>query len=105
MRSTGKAKLSGLATEASGPPQPEHPTGVRMQSELVIKEDVILPLTDDPSGPSLGEMLDRQLADLAVHGGEPRSFSYEFDGKTWEQLRPYYQSKHEEFKARSERGY
>jgi hypothetical protein len=64
--------------------------GVRMKMEMIVREDVILPFGEG-DGQTLGQVLDRHLVDLAKHGGEPSSFTFSFDPKSWEQAKPLYE--------------
>lgn len=69
--------------------------GVRFQTEMVIREDVIIPFSEDGTQ-TLGEMLDTQLMHLAGEGGEPRTFSFTFTPESWEQAKPAYLKRREE---------
>ena len=90
---TAKAGVAQRATEEAPVTQE---VGIRFQSEMVIREDTIIPFDDKGDGRTLGELLDGMLMDLAHHGGEPRSYTFSFDPKSWEQARPLYKQKYDE---------
>ena len=70
----------------------EETIGVRFQTEVVLREDVVIPFTEegDSTGQTLGEMLDRHLMHLAAGDGEPHAFTFTFDAKSWKQAKPLY---------------
>lgn len=95
MQKTSKASVASQSRETET-------VGVRVQTEVIYREDGVIPFTKD-GGHTLGEMLDRQLADLAKHNGTPHSFTYSFDTAAWEQAKPLYEQKWEEYQSRSSR--
>jgi hypothetical protein len=92
-RRTGKVPYRPVMMERTEAEE-QNVTGVRLQVEMVVKEDVILPFA--PDGVSVGEILDNHLMDLARHGGEPRSFIFSFENKAWDEAKPYYDAKWKE---------
>ena len=88
-RKTKAAPAHSTSSAARMEAEQRQEVGVRMQTEMVVREDVTIPFGEEGTG-TIGMMLDRHLAMLAKEGGEPRSFSFGFDDLAWEKAKPLY---------------
>jgi hypothetical protein len=80
-----------LKASISNPPNeaPEEKIlGVKIKSKFLVVEEGTIPFGE--SGMSIGEMLDRQLKQLAMHDGQMMEHSISFDPESWEAAKAFY---------------
>jgi hypothetical protein len=65
--------------------------GFTLETEVVYREKVKIPFTETGTG-TIGDMIDRQIADLAKHDGEMRHFGITFDEASWNDAKEAYKN-------------